>query len=231
MSRAGLTLYEAHQDRLLWRSMAGVTNLFKREILITLQMLAPMANQDDSRSPLIADAFRRRWNLVADQIDASPPEWRWWLRRHPTATQYSCDHSCRCHRYGRPKGDTYAALTRTCDFEFGRLMHLPNAIVVDMNQVRAPRSLSVMLKHSSVMVTIFSQSAREAAAHKVPTIFLTDNLYQLTNECDQPDRAEETIQARVQADFKDLMNSGSATVVKIENLNRAIARMPPKQNL
>lgn len=103
---------------------------FEREILIALQ---PISGQ------------RACWETLADQIEAAPANWRWWIRRHP---------SSRVHQ----------------DREFGRLLGLqkPNVLVNEASSLPLP----ALLPHMSATVSLASGAAVEAEMFGVPSIFL-----------------------------------------------------------
>jgi hypothetical protein len=104
---------------------------FEREILVTLQPVG---------------GYRAQWDALAAQIEAGPREWRWWIRRHPSARAYQ-------------------------DAEYMRLVSLrmPNVIVDEALSLPLP----ALLRHMSVVVSRFSGAAAEAAAFGVPALFLS----------------------------------------------------------
>jgi len=110
----------------------GVGPAFERDILVALQPIA---------------GHRAKWDALADEIDASPPTWRWWIRRHPAS---------------HPNQDA----------EFGRLLslRLPNVAIDDAASVPLP----ALLRHVSAVVSLASGAASEAAMFGVPALFLSD---------------------------------------------------------
>jgi hypothetical protein len=105
---------------------------YEREILVALQ-------------PVGGD--RAQWDALAAQIEAAPPGWRWWIRRHPSSRAYQ-------------------------DAEYMRLVSLrmPNVIVDRASSLPLP----ALLRHMSVLVSRFSGASAEAAAFGVPAIFLSE---------------------------------------------------------
>ncbi len=105
---------------------------FDREILVALQTV---------------DGQREKWNALADQIDAAPPGWRWWIRRHPAS---------------RVEHDAYFAglLSR----------HRSNVLIEEATLLPLP----ALLRHMSVVVSLASGTAAEASAFGVPALFLSD---------------------------------------------------------
>jgi hypothetical protein len=105
---------------------------FEREILVALQ---PIGGQ------------RALWNALADQIEASPPTWRWWIRRHPSA---------RAHQ----------------DTEFGCLMSIRknNVLINETSEFPLP----ILLRHMSAVISFASGTAAEAALFGVPAFFLSE---------------------------------------------------------
>jgi hypothetical protein len=151
---------------------------------------ATMATQDDSfhdvsatpyvREILVAlqpfERARPLWDALARVIETSPPSWRWWLRRHPAM---------------RPHQDA----------AFGRLLTLGRPQVI----IDPPLSLPALLRRMSVLVSLASGAAIEAAAFDVPTLFLS---------------------REASAPFSDLLLSGMARIVGIVDLTAAIAALP-----
>jgi hypothetical protein len=106
--------------------------LFEREILVALQPVG---------------AFREGWDALATQIESSPANWRWWIRRHPASSPQQ-------------------------DVEFGRLFSLrARNVVVDES---ASLPLPALLMHMSAVVSRFSGAAAEAALFRVPAFFLSN---------------------------------------------------------
>jgi hypothetical protein len=105
---------------------------FEREILVALQPVG---------------GYRDRWDALAAQIEAAPPSWRWWIRRHPAASAYQ-------------------------DAEFARLVSLRRSNVVVEESSVLP--LPTLLRHMSVVVSRFSGASTEAAFLGVPAIFISE---------------------------------------------------------
>ena len=105
---------------------------FEREILVALQPVG---------------GYREQWDALAAQIEAAPPTWRWWIRRHPAARAYQ-------------------------DPEFGRLLSLrqPNVVVDEALSLPLP----ALLQNMSVVLSQFSGASAEAAAFGVPALFLSE---------------------------------------------------------
>jgi len=141
---------------------AGKGRRFAREILIALQPIG---------------AGRAQWEALAQQIEAGPPDWRWWIRRHPAAGAHQ-------------------------DEEYGRLLSLrmPNVETDEASSMPLP----ALLRHMSVLVSLASGAAAEAAAFGVPALFLS---------------------AEAEGPFAGLMERGCARVIDVEKLNLEIARL------
>ena len=105
---------------------------FEREILVALQPVG---------------GFRAGWDALIAQIQAAPPSWRWWIRRHPASAAYQ-------------------------DSEYIRLVSLraPNVMVAESSTLPLP----VLLRHMSVVVSRFSGASVEGAFLGVPAIFLSE---------------------------------------------------------
>lgn len=114
-------------------SQVGPHDKPDRQILVALQTV---------------DGHRKLWSALADQIDAAPPSWRWWLRRHPAS---------------RKEHDAY----------FDRLLSLrrPNVVIEEASTLPLP----ALLRHMSVVVSLASGTAVEASAYGVPAVFLSDD--------------------------------------------------------
>lgn len=89
------------------------------------------------------------WETLAKRVAASPTTWRWWIRRHPS---------------GRPEDDAL----------YGRLLSVsgPNIRLAEASAL----PLSALLRHMSVVLSVSSGVAAEAAAFGVPAIFLNGDL-------------------------------------------------------
>jgi hypothetical protein len=103
---------------------------FEREILVALQ---PIGGR------------RALWEALARQIEAAPAGWRWWIRRHPSASPFQ-------------------------DAEYRSLLSLrrPNVVIEEASAWPLP----ALLRRMSVLVALASGAAAEAAAFGVPALFL-----------------------------------------------------------
>ncbi|HEX4375651.1 MAG TPA: hypothetical protein VHZ99_00705 [Steroidobacteraceae bacterium] len=108
---------------------------FEREILVALQPVS---------------GFHRQWDALAALIRASPPDWRWWIRRHPSARSF--------------QDEEYRSLIE---------LVLPNVIVDDALTLPLP----ALLRHMSVVVSRYSGAAAEAENFGVPALFLSTEAY------------------------------------------------------
>ncbi len=88
---------------------------------------------------------RKDWETLADQIIMSPPEWRWWIRRHPASTTKQNE-------------------------EFGRLLELrlPNVLIEE-----AAIPLTSLLRLVQVVISLESGTSVEAARFGIPSLFLS----------------------------------------------------------
>ncbi len=91
------------------------------------------------------DGYVALWNNLAALIERCPPEWRWWLRRHPYAP------------------DSNNAL--------GRLMTLrrPNVVIDEASSLPLP----ALLRHMDAFLSIRSGASSEAAMFGLKPIFLS----------------------------------------------------------
>jgi hypothetical protein len=121
---------------------------------------------------------RARWKALAALVEAGPAGWRWWIRRHPASSPLQ-------------------------DEEYGTLVSLRRANVVIEEASLLP--LPALLRHMSVLISLASGSAAEAAAFGVPAIFLSDE---------------------ARGPFSALLEKGLATVVDLRQLADAIAQTP-----
>ncbi|HEY4076031.1 MAG TPA: hypothetical protein VGM26_03765 [Rhizomicrobium sp.] len=103
---------------------------FDKEILIALQPVA---------------GCRDIWEALADAVDDSQANWRWWIRRHPASTPAQ-------------------------DEEFGRLLSLRRPGVM---MTKASEPLSQLLHRMHAVVSLGSGTAVEAAMFGVPSLFLS----------------------------------------------------------
>jgi hypothetical protein len=119
----------SHRWNARFRDVAGADH--EREILVALQ---PISGQ------------RAVWDRLAEQIEASPAGWRWWIRRHPA---------------------THARQTSA----FGRLLGLnrPNVLHEEASALPLP----VLLAHMHALVSLASGAAGEAEMFGVPAFFLS----------------------------------------------------------
>jgi hypothetical protein len=117
-------------DRKIMAIGAGRT--FDREILVALQ---PIGGR------------RVQWEALARQIEAAPPAWRWWIRRHPAAGPYQ-DEEYRC------------LLS----------LRMPNVVV----EAASSTPLPALLRHMSLVVSLASGASAEAAVFGVPSLFISD---------------------------------------------------------
>ncbi len=110
----------------------GTPAAWDREVLVALQPIG-----------------RRRavWSALARRIVASPPTWRWWIRRHPASSPAQ-------------------------DGEYADLLALRRANVVITPATELP--LPALLRHMSAVISLASGAAVEAAAFGVPALFLDD---------------------------------------------------------
>lgn len=123
------------------------------------------------------DGHATEWAALADLIEAAPRSWRWWLRRHPAST---------------PQQDAL----------FGRLLSLSQENVT-VTGAAAP--LHTLLPHMSVLVSLNSGAALEAAMFEVPALFLS---------------------AEACATFGALIERGAAAVSDVRELGARIAALP-----
>jgi len=91
------------------------------------------------------DGYVDVWNNLAALIERAPPEWRWWLRRHPYAP------------------DSNSAL--------GRLMMVRRANLVIDEASSLP--LPALLRHMDAFLSIRSGASSEAAMFGLKPIFLS----------------------------------------------------------
>ncbi|MDB5393576.1 MAG: hypothetical protein JWM91_1082 [Rhodospirillales bacterium] len=111
----------------------GGGEAFEREILVALQTIGGQG---------------RVLNALADEIAAAPPNWRWWIRRHPAA---------------RPQEDIL----------YAKLLSLrgPNIRIEEASSLPLP----ALLRHMTVVVSISSGVAAEATPLGIPAIFLSSD--------------------------------------------------------
>jgi hypothetical protein len=122
--------------------------------------------------------YRATWDALAAQIEAAPRQWRWWIRRHPAASMAQ-------------------------DVEYARLISMRKSNVVVDEALALP--LPALLRKMSVVVSLFSGAATEAALFGVPALFLSLDGRDI---------------------FPGLVERGFASVIEAESLNERIARLP-----
>jgi hypothetical protein len=136
---------------------------------------------DHAREILIAlqpiGGHREDWEALADIIEAAPRDWRWWIRRHPAS---------------RPDQDV----------EFGRLLSLRTANVKIAEALGVP--MPVLLRRMSVVLSMASGAAVEAAMLGVPAFFLSKEAL---------------------APFGDLIAAGLASVISMDEIIDRIGRL------
>jgi hypothetical protein len=121
---------------------------------------------------------RSRWETLAAQIDAAPAEWRWWIRRHPASSPLQ-------------------------DEEYISLLSLRKANVVIEEASSLP--LPALLRHMSILLSLASGAAVEAAAFGVPALFLIED---------------------ARGPFAALIERGLARVLDVYAINAEIERAP-----
>jgi hypothetical protein len=117
------------------------------------------------------------WDALTDLIEAAPRGWRWWLRRHPASTEQQ-------------------------DAVFGRLLSLRQENVM-ISAASAP--LHTLLPHMSILVSLNSGAALEAALFAVPALFLS---------------------AEARTTFGALIGRGAAALVDVHEVSARIAALP-----
>lgn len=121
---------------------------------------------------------RAQWEALAEQIKTAPATWRWWIRRHPASAPLQ-------------------------DEEYGSLLSLRMANVVLEQASMLP--LPALLRHMSILLSLASGSAVEAAEFGVPVIFLLED---------------------ARGPFAALIDKGLAEVVQVGAIAGVIARTP-----
>ena len=155
---------------------------FEREILIALQ---PIGGHCDD------------WNSLADQIEAAPAHWRWWIRRHPASTPLQ-------------------------DAEFGRLLAL-NAPNVMIEEASAP--LFQLLPHMDVLVSMESGTAVEAALLGIPAFFFSPSAHELFADMIARGEAKTIAIDRVAAEISRLPMPPSRASLTHVDLEDALRRL------
>jgi hypothetical protein len=145
-----------------WQAVGGGAT-FDREILVAIQ---PVGN------------YRNTWESLARQIEAAPPTWRWWIRRHPASTVQQ-------------------------DAEYLPVLSLrkPNVLIAEASAFPLP----ALLRKATVVVSLFSGAAVEAAMFGVPALFLSEE---------------------AGPRYSDLIRQGTARVIDCETLTPHIAELP-----
>jgi hypothetical protein len=110
----------------------GAGRTYDREILVALQ-------------PIVG--CRAKWEALAQQIEAAPPNWRWWIRRHPAAGPYQ-DEEYRCLL----------------------ALRLPNVVIEEASSTPLP----ALLRHMSLVLSLASGASAEASVFGVPAFFMND---------------------------------------------------------
>ena len=158
-------LFAREQDALWDKEFMGD---YAREILIALQPIG--GHRDD-------------WEALARTIETSPPNWRWWIRRHPAS---------------RPDQD----------IEFGRLLSFVGANIKIAEASCLP--LPILLRRMSVVLSLASGAAFEAAMLGVPVLFLSEG---------------------AEGPFGDLIADGRATVIATDQLIDRIEQLARQPTL
>jgi hypothetical protein len=124
----------------------------------------------------------KAWDELAQIIEAAPANWRWWIRRHPSS-----------------RGEQDAA--------FGRLLVLrgDNILIEPASSLPLP----ALLPHMTLLVSLMSGAAGEAAVFGVPAFFLSE-------EANGP--------------FGDLIARGFARIVDPAQLTAEIERLSDQRS-
>jgi hypothetical protein len=122
------SLFDPGQDGLWDQAFAGN---YDREMLVALQPIG---------------GHRGDWEALVAVITTAPPNWRWWIRRHPAS---------------RPDQDV----------EFGPLLSLraPNIKIEEASCLPLP----ILLRRMSAVLSLASGTAVEAATFGIPAFFLS----------------------------------------------------------
>ena len=120
------------------------------------------------------------WDALARRIEDAPDSWRWWIRRHPSST-------------------------RSQDGEYQGLLALrrPNVIIDEASELPLP----ALLRRMSVLVSLASGAAAEAAILGVPALFLDDE---------------------AGGSFPGLIERGQAEVIDVADVIPRIAEFPDR---
>jgi hypothetical protein len=106
-----------------------------RDILVALQPIG---------------GHRADWQALAAAIASAPPDWRWWIRRHPAATPAQ-------------------------DSEYAELLAPRGGNLVI--EAAASLPLPILMRSMTALVSLASGAAGEAAAFGVPAFFLSDEAH------------------------------------------------------
>ena len=131
--RLGAFLDDADPATRRWDDMVGAAagGPAERDILVALQTVGGQESAND---------------VLARQIAAAPPGWRWWIRRHPSS---------------RPEDDSlYRSLLA---------LRGPNIRI----EAASALPLFALLRHMSLVVSLGSGVAGEAFWFGVPAVFLS----------------------------------------------------------
>jgi hypothetical protein len=121
---------------------------------------------------------RAQWEALAEVIKTAPVSWRWWIRRHPASSPL--------------QDDEYVSLLS---------LRMPNVVLEQASLLPLP----VLLRHMSILLSLASGSAAEAAEFGVPAIFLLDD---------------------ARGPFGGLIDKGLAEVVQVSAIADVVARTP-----
>jgi hypothetical protein len=120
------------------------------------------------------------WEALARQIEAAPASWRWWIRRHPSSSAFQ-------------DAEHQALLT----------LHRPNVVVEAASELPLP----ALLRRMSVLVSLASGAAAEAAIFGVPALFLDPE---------------------ARGAFPSLFSRGGAELVDVSDLTTRIEELPAR---
>ena len=123
---------------------------------------------------------RAVWDALVRQIENAPAGWRWWIRRHPSSTLSQ-------------------------DSEYARLLALrrPNVVIDEASELPLP----ALLRRMSVLVSLASGAAAEAAIFGAPALFLDDE---------------------ARGSFPGLIERGQAKVIDVADVIPRIAELPAR---
>lgn len=94
------------------------------------------------------ERYTERWNALARLVEASPPNWRWWLRRHPSAAYNS----------GNSLNSLFAVKRTSFLTDQASLLPLP-----------------ALLRNMNCILCLLSSTAFEASEFGHRTIFITED--------------------------------------------------------